>query len=332
MLSDPMSEVFDLIEIRGLMTGGFTARGAWVARDRRLTHRLKFIAVARGRARLTAGGPEGTGGACRQLDLEPGDVAILNNRTWLEVRGGPEDEDPYEIDVEGATAFPVDEAGTDTLLGGHIVLNAIGEALLLHALPPVGHVRAATTTVPLRARLDQLLDEVACDRVGSAFAIRQHGQLLVLDMLRVHLGRAALPPGRLRVLTDERLHAAVALMHGEPGRAWKLETLARAASMSRTAFATRFREVAGTPPLTYLHQWRMLLAQRALREGDGHIGALAAELGYSSESAFSTAFRREVGEPPLRYRKRVREEGAGPGRRDRQGRDGSATGGLRGVS
>lgn len=307
MPSDPISEVFDLIAIRGLVTSGFTARRAWVARGTLTTQDLKFVAVARGGARLTADGVD------RPLVLEPGDVAVLSGRSWLEVRGGPEDEAPREIDVEGAGHSPVAEEGADTLLGGHLVLNAVGRALLRQALPPVAHVRAATSAVPLRARLDQLLAEVAGDRVGSAFAVRQLGQLLVLDMLRVHLDQAVLPPGWLRVLTDERLHPAVALMHAEPGRAWRLQTLAEAAAMSRTAFATRFRAVAGVPPLTYLGRWRMLLARRALREGEEPVGALASALGYASESAFSTAFRREVGEPPLRYRKRVRADAARPG-------------------
>jgi AraC-like DNA-binding protein len=51
----------------------------------------------------------------------------------------------------------------------------------------------------------------------------------------------------------------------------------------------------------------MLLAQRALRNEDVRIGALAAQLGYTSESAFSTAFKRHVGEAPLRYRHRLRQ-------------------------
>ncbi|WP_229716161.1 helix-turn-helix domain-containing protein [Mangrovihabitans endophyticus] len=38
------------------------------------------------------------------------------------------------------------------------------------------------------------------------------------------------------------------------------------------------------------------------------MGAIAADLGYTSESAFSTAFKREVGETPLRYRARIHEE------------------------
>jgi AraC-like DNA-binding protein len=49
----------------------------------------------------------------------------------------------------------------------------------------------------------------------------------------------------------------------------------------------------------------MVLAQRALRNPDVRVGALAAELGYGSESAFSTAFKREIGESPLYYRRRL---------------------------
>jgi AraC-like DNA-binding protein len=302
-MSDPLSDVLDLVEIRGLMSSGFAAEGAWTARGP-LEHALKFVALARGRARLTT---DGNGGP---LVLEPGDVAILSNQSWLEVRGGADDQAAREIDVSSPGYVSVPDGGTDVVFGGHIALNPIGEALLFQALPPVGHVRAATTTVPLRARLDQLLDEVTSDRIGSAFAIRQHGQLLLLDTLRVYLGQAALPPGWLRVLTDERLHPALALMHAEPGTAWRLETLAQAVAMSRTAFATRFRAVAGMPPLTYLSRWRMLLAQRALRDGNDHVRTLATTLGYTSESAFSTAFKREVGEAPLRYRKRIRGSGA----------------------
>ena len=59
------------------------------------------------------------------------------------------------------------------------------------------------------------------------------------------------------------------------------------------------------PPLSYLNRWRMMLAQRALRDSDTRLAPLASELGYAPESAFSTAFKREVGESPLRYRIRA---------------------------
>ncbi|WP_268921065.1 helix-turn-helix transcriptional regulator [Marisediminicola senii] len=96
-------------------------------------------------------------------------------------------------------------------------------------------------------------------------------------------------------------------MHEQPGRSWSLGDLARASSMSRTTFAQRFRDVAGTPPLAYLINWRMLLAQRELRDSDTRVGALAFTLGYSSESAFSSAFKRHLGESPTSYRLRLRD-------------------------
>lgn len=246
-------------------------------------------------------------------ELEPGDVAILNNRSWLSVEGGAGDGPPREITPEESYAY-AGLAGAargvdDVLIGGRIELNAAGHELLLRALPPVGHVRAsAAAQTNLRGSLDRLFEEVTADRPGSAFAIRQYGQLLLLEVLRAYVDQVELPPGWLRLLTDERLRPALGLMHADPGRPWGLDELARAAAMSRTSFAERFRAVAGMPPLTYLGRWRMLLAQRALRDGDVRVGALASELGYASESAFSTAFKREVGESPLHYRRRVSDE------------------------
>lgn len=300
MADDQLSEVFDLVEIRGLVSGGLAVRGPWVSRGE-LRDRLKFFALVAGRVRLTA---DGAG----PVELEPGDVAILTDRTWLRLEGGSGDGPRREVQPEERRPLAgADREADDILIGCRVDLNPAGWALLAGALPPVAHVRAtAATATHLRGSLDRLFEEVAGDRIGSAFAIRQHGQLLLLEALRAYVGQAELPPGWLRALTDERLRPALRLMHAEPGRRWGLPELARAAAMSRTSFAERFRTVAGVPPLTYLNRWRMLLAQRALRDDDVRVGSLASDLGYASESAFSTAFKREVGESPLRYRHRLR--------------------------
>jgi AraC-like DNA-binding protein len=319
MVDDQLSEVFDLVEVRGHVTGGFAVRGPWVSRAS-LGDPLKFFAMVRGRARLTADGIDAP------IELGPGDVALVNNRSWLELQGGTGDGPPREMTPE--PGFPstgllgADHGNGDVLIGGRVELNPVGRALLLQALPAVGHVRAsAAAATNLRGILDRLFEEGTGGRIGSEFAIRQYVQLLLLEVLRAYLDQAELPPGWLRILTDERLRPALRLMHAEPGKPWGLEELARAAAMSRTSFAERFRTLSGMPPLTYLTRWRMLLAQRALRDGDVRVGSLAIKLGYASESAFSTAFKREVGVSPLRYRYRVQDElsspqdGAPPGRR-----------------
>jgi AraC-like DNA-binding protein len=72
--------------------------------------------------------------------------------------------------------------------------------------------------------------------------------------------------------------------------------------MSRTSFALHFRNVAGVAPLTYLTEWRMRLAERALREEKTPVASVARSLGYTSESAFSNAFKRIIGISPTAYR------------------------------
>jgi AraC-like DNA-binding protein len=304
--ADQLSDVFDLIEVRGVVSGGFSVRGDWISRFD-IHDALKLVAMVCGRARVTADG------AATPIVLEAGDVAILNGCKRLVMEGGPGAGIPQEFVVGEPDAFVrVDGAScpdADVVIGGHVDVNPAGRTLLTRTLPKVGHVRASATEAPnLHAILNRLVDEVTGNRIGAAFAVQQHGQLLLLEVLRAYIAQAdELPPGWLRLLTDERLRPAVELMHSDPGKSWRLDELARASAMSRTSFAERFRIVAGMPPLTYLNTWRMQLARDALRRGDTRVGPLAIELGYTSESAFSNAFKREVGMSPLRYRASVRD-------------------------
>jgi AraC-like DNA-binding protein len=316
MPTDQLSEVLRLVEARSAIGGGFAVGGKWTTRFE-LELPLKFMAMVRGSAVLH------TNGIVAPIELAMGDVVVLNSRRWVTLSGGQGDGLAAEFTMTEANMFlPVDGRDDDVLIGGHIDVNRVGTELLVAALPPVVHVRGTATgaseatggnaAAPLRGLIERLYEEVIEDRIGAGFAINQHSQLLVLAVLRAYISQAdELPAGWLRVLADERLRPAVRLMHAEPGKPWRLDELARAAAMSRTSFAERFRDVAGVPPLTYLNRWRMLLAQRALRDGDTRVGPLAIELGYTSESAFSNAFKREVGVSPLRYRSRVRDELSG---------------------
>jgi AraC-like DNA-binding protein len=154
----------------------------------------------------------------------------------------------------------------------------------------------------MRWILDRMVEESQGDQPGSGLATSQLAHLLFVHVLRAHLAaNGPMKAGWLRVATDPRLAPALRMMHASPEKPWRLEQLARAAAMSRTIFASHFKAVAGVAPLAYLAQWRMRLAQRALRRGDVPVAVLARELGYASESAFSHAFKRIVGVSPSRY-------------------------------
>lgn len=306
MTVDRLSEVLDLIEVRSVVSGGSAVRGRWRAHHV-IDDDLKFIAVVRGRATLA------TDGIDAPITLVAGDVAVLNGRSWLTLEGGDGPGEPRFVDPPSAGAAiseaDVNAPDVDILIGGRVDLNSTGKELLLRALPPVAHVDASSVVGPqVRGHVQRLFSEIVAHRIGADFAIRQYGQLLVLDIIRGFSQDADMPAGWLKALADERLRPALELIHEQPAKGWSLEDLARASSMSRTMFAQRFREIAGTPPLSYLISWRMLLAQRELSSSDTRVGALALTLGYSSESAFSSAFKRRVGESPLAYRTRVSQQ------------------------
>ncbi|MEV6530062.1 AraC family transcriptional regulator [Streptomyces sp. NPDC048448] len=297
---DPLSDTLGLMDARCVISGGFTAGGDWALRFPR-PDRLKITAVVKGSMWVAV---EGMPDAVR---LERGDVAVFDGSRAFVVASDPTPDPVDATRLFADTPGPMIRygGGEDVVfVGGHVELGRAGEELLLHALPPLLHVRAAAEEAPvLRWLLDQLLRELTAGRAGADFAADQLAQLMFVQVLRAYLADAdALPAGRLRALADERISPALRLMHADPGRPWQLEELARAAAMSRTSFAQRFRAVAGVPPLTYLLDWRMSLARRALRDGETSVSALGQKVGYTSESAFSNAFKRTTGVAPRRYR------------------------------
>jgi AraC-like DNA-binding protein len=92
-------------------------------------------------------------------------------------------------------------------------------------------------------------------------------------------------------------------LHAEPHRAWTVDTLARGAALSRSAFADRFTTLVGVPPMQYLTRWRLALAADSLRSTRDAIGRISERAGYESEAAFSRAFKREFGTPPASWRR-----------------------------
>src|SRR5690348_1770321 len=101
MFGDRLSEVFDLVEVSSVLTGGIAARGGWRSRGP-LTDPVKFFAMVGGRARLS------TDGLVEPVELEPGDVAILVGRSWVAFEAG--DEPRREVQPE--PSFPSERFAT----------------------------------------------------------------------------------------------------------------------------------------------------------------------------------------------------------------------------
>jgi AraC-like DNA-binding protein len=308
MSTDPFSDILKFTNAESLVTGGFTAGGAWAIRFP-APDKIKFFAVVKGRCWVRIEDE------AAPIHFETGDVGLLSAKRSFVLASDPSVPPVDAMPVfSGAGGKPVALGnGSDFAhIGGHVLLDPTSGRLLADVLPPWIHVPAASPqAAAFRWLLDQLVEERAAEQPGTQLASAQLAQLLFIQILRAHLKTSdPMPAGWLRALGDARIAPALRLMHGDPGRAWHLDELAKACAMSRTTFAFHFKSIAGLAPLTYLTEWRMRLAERALREEAVPVAVVGQSLGYASESAFSNAFKRVTGNSPRAYRNGARDLGS----------------------
>ena len=296
---DPLSDLVSLLRPHDCVAAGLDADGDWSVRFEAHAG-LKCNAVLEGACWLRVEG------VAAPLRLEAGDCVILPlGRPFVlsarAARLGEEAEAVYAPVPHGGTAV-LGGGGDFFMTGSRFLLSGPAAAMLLRALPPVVLVRRGPEQEAVGWSLARIAEELRDPAPGGALVIAHLSHLVLLQVLRRHL--AAAPPemgGWLAAIADRHISHAVAAMHDDPARPWTVRELGERAGLSRTAFAVRFRRIAGLAPMGYLTQLRMLLAAERLRRTQAPVARIAAEVGYASESAFAVAFKRATGHPPRRY-------------------------------
>ena len=177
-------------------------------------------------------------------------------------------------------------------------------------MPPIIHVCGNETAASrLGALLATFGDEATASRPGRSLVLDRLLALILIEALRYR--PAAIfdgSRGLLSGLADSRIGQALRIMHSDTKQPWTLAALAREVGMSRSAFASRFVQLVGVPPIEYLANWRMALAKSALASSEVPMTDIAEIAGYQSVSAFSTAFKRETGLSPTLYVRSFRKK------------------------
>lgn len=270
-----------------------------------------------------------TGGVCwleipgyvKDTELRAGDIVILpfgDEHVLRDSPGTPAPRmpplpvraptEPYEIVPLGASA----EDPTATMICGGWALQDHGSNPFLSALPRLVHVKGQRDDTPswLGGTLALLESEVVSSRPGADGIVTRLSEVIFIQALRSFL--ECIPGDEtswINALADGSIATAVGMMIHEPARSWTVPELARACGMSRSAFATRFRERTGQTPMQFLGRWRIGRAAVLLRETDASIPDVAREVGYASPVAFAKAFSQQLGVPPGQYRKAARNRG-----------------------
>ena len=177
------------------------------------------------------------------------------------------------------------------------------------SLPPVIVSRRAPGRTDWRdAAGVALRDEALEPTRGGAALVNRLLESLVADVFRSELAQLAADATHpVEGLADRRIGRVLARLHEHPEAPWRVESLARVAVMSRSAFSERFRSIVGEAPMQYLRGLRLSRAARLLRSTDATVAEIARSVGYSSEEALSRAFKDRFGAAPSVYRRPARE-------------------------
>ena len=268
-----------------------------------------FHVVTSGRVWLEAG-------AADRRVLGPGDLALVPHGEGHVLRSEPGAAAPGILDLDRELVSERYEIlrhgeGGDptTLICGAVRFDHPSAHNLVAILPQLIHVEHTGSAQSdwLQGTLRLMAAEARELRPGGEAVITRLGDILVIQAIRSWIETdPAARTGWLGALHDRQIGRAITLIHRDPARAWTLASLADEVAMSRSAFAARFTELVGEPPMGYLARWRMHLARDALTEQGSTVAELANRLGYRSEAAFARAFKRVIGTPPGAVRRAPR--------------------------
>jgi AraC-like DNA-binding protein len=303
--ADHVSQLLRMIRIRGTIYCRSLLAAPWgfgvEARGNPAFH-----IVTAGRCWLEVDGEPG------QIALAAGDLVLLptGSRHWMR----DEPTTPATELEEILATTPPGQHGrmrwggsgprTGLLCGGFAIEGSLAHPIF-RALRPVVVIRGAggRPVAWLSATLELLSTETAPDTPGAGEVMTRLADVLLTQTLRAALnqlkssGEAGLP-----ALGDQRIAAAIEVIHSQPEHRWSVGELASEVALSRSAFSARFRELVGESPQRYMTRARLTQAAALLRTTDASLAHIAASAGYGTEFSFSKAFKRTFGVAPSVYR------------------------------
>ena len=312
---DALSDVLRAVRLSGAFFFDVQARAPWVAETPQgksvvgamfpgtgSDHLICYHAILEGSCWCTLDGEE-------PIRLEAGDIVVLPHgdthvlTTDLGLRQAP-NMSMYRMPEEGRLPSRI-SVGADGspahFVCGFLACDSRPYNPLLTALPRVLRIHDHASGA-LGAYFRAALAE-SKGRMGGECMLGRISELMFVDVVRRYL--ESLPEDRMSWLSglrDPYVGRALTALHEQPSRDWTIEALAQVAALSRSAFAERFVQFVGHPPMQYVTNWRMQLATNYLRMGTESVAAIANRVGYESEAAFSRAFKKVVGAPPSEWR------------------------------
>lgn len=195
-----------------------------------------------------------------------------------------------------------DDLQQTSLICGEFRFTGSTQHPLNLALPACMVIHAANASTPFRQLAATMADVVHADCAGRHVLLNKLADALFTLAICDYARDTGERQGLFASLADPRIARVLQSVHDHPGRAWTMQSMAALACMSRSAFAERFTQLMKQPPIQYVTQWRVSVAEQLLRDRQQSVAGIAQQLGYSSEAAFRRLFKRVSGKCPGRVR------------------------------
>jgi len=305
---DLLSDILAVMKMRGTLYFRTEFSAPWGVQVPAFENVARFHFAHRGRCWVRVAGVE------NPVLLNQGDLVVIPHGA-SHVLADPVDVSVVTLDnvleasgFTGHGALVYGHSGdshTTELICGHFAFDSGATHPLIEALPPFIHIHNYGDVAHhwLEQTLKVIGSEVAQSALGADLIALKLSETICVQAIRAYLSTDGRERSVLAGFTDPRISRTLDAVHETPGAPWTLESMAKAAGQSRTAFAERFRRIMGQAPHEYLTQWRMQIARQLLLETSTPIIDIAERVGYQSESSFGRVFKRCIGHTPAGVRK-----------------------------
>lgn len=155
----------------------------------------------------------------------------------------------------------------------------------------------------LTRTLEHLSAEYMSGAPGSELTVNKLTEVLLVQLLREDFGRND-RAGIVTALRDKRIANALTQIHDNPGADWTIESAAEVATMSRSGFARKFKELLEMSFFDYLTRLRMRNSRELLTTTSMSVGDIGENIGYQSELSFIKVFKKLHDMTPRAWRLR----------------------------
>ncbi|MDP8913951.1 MAG: AraC family transcriptional regulator [Pseudomonadota bacterium] len=248
---------------------------------------------------------------CEPVVCPPGSIALIPPAVPLHVAADKEPDcdviatEHCVIGHDGVLVCDATGGGAGDLryVSGIVLASFSGSFGLFDRIKtPITHNLGDTAIV--RQAYELMLAELTEPHVGSRALTSALMKVCLVLLIRQFISRRG-PRGILmEALPDPRFSKAITAVLDRPSGCHTLDSLASAAGMSRSRFATQFKDAFDMSPMMFVAKARLHHAAQLLRSTPLPVKVIAGTAGFASRSHFSRAFKASYGTDPSAFREK----------------------------